>query len=130
MNKFREERFGECLSRIRRQQRKKLRELSEYLSLSVGYLSEIEHGIKNPPANEVIKKIANYYNLGFQEVEELLALAQKARSKPQKHPEVKDFFKSRGEAAMVVCREANKMDDDEFEEFVKDLVKKRKREIK
>jgi transcriptional regulator with XRE-family HTH domain len=128
MNKFREERFGEYLSQIRRRRRKKLRELSEYLNLSVGYLSEIEHGIKNPPANEVIQKIANYFELGLQEVEELLALAQKEKSKPQKDPEVKDFFKSRGEAAMIVCREANKMGDDEFEKFVKDLIGKRKKE--
>ena len=69
--------FGTTLKKARIKVKKKLREVSEHINLSIGYLSDIEQGRKAPPDLEIVKEIQKYLSVSD---DRLLVLAEKART--------------------------------------------------
>ena len=52
--------FGQLLRQRREDARKTLKDVADYLGLSIVYLSDIERNRRNPPAAEIINKIAAF----------------------------------------------------------------------
>ena len=68
--------FGIKLKYIRLQRHKSLKELSRALKVSIAYVSMLENGKRGRPADGLIELICSYFNLSWEEADELKFLAQ------------------------------------------------------
>ena len=70
--------FGIKLKYIRVQRHKSLRDLSRALKVSIAYVSMLENGKRGKPADGLIELICSYFNLSWEESDELKFLAQQS----------------------------------------------------
>ena len=68
--------FGIKLKYIRVQRHKSLRDLSRVLKVSTAYVSMLENGKRGRPADGLIELICSYFNLSWEEADELKFLAK------------------------------------------------------
>ena len=68
--------FGIKLKYIRIQRQKSLKELSRALKVSIAYVSMLENGKRGRPADGLIELICSYFNLSWEEADELKFLAK------------------------------------------------------
>ena len=68
--------FGIKLKHIREQRHKSLKDLSRVLKVSIAYVSMLENGKRGRPADGLIELICSYFNLSWEESDELKFLAK------------------------------------------------------
>ena len=68
--------FGIKLKYIREQRHKSLKDLSKALKVSIAYVSMLENGKRGRPADGLIELICSYFNLSWEESDELKFLAK------------------------------------------------------
>ena len=68
--------FGIKLKDIREQRHKSLKDLSKALKVSIPYVSMLENGKRGRPADGLIELICSYFNLSWEEADELKFLAK------------------------------------------------------
>ena len=68
--------FGIRLKHIREQRHKSLKDLSKALKVSIPYVSMLENGKRGRPADGLIELICSYFNLSWEEADELKFLAK------------------------------------------------------
>ena len=68
--------FGIKLKHIREQRHKSLKDLSKALKVSIPYVSMLENGKRGRPADGLIELICSYFNLSWEEADELKFLAK------------------------------------------------------
>ena len=68
--------FGIKLKNIRTQRKKSLKDLSRVLKVSTAYVSMLENGKRGKPADGMIELICSYFNLSWEEADELKFLAK------------------------------------------------------
>ena len=68
--------FGIKLKYIRTQRHKSLKDLSKALKVSIAYVSMLENGKRGRPADGLIELICSYFNLSWDESDELKFLAK------------------------------------------------------
>ena len=68
--------FGINLKYIRLQRHKSLKDLSRALKVSIAYVSMLENGKRGRPADGLIELICSYFNLSWEEADELKFLAR------------------------------------------------------
>ena len=68
--------FGIKLKYIRVQRQKSLKDLSRALKVSIAYVSMLENGNRGRPADGLIELICSYFNLSWEEADELKFLAK------------------------------------------------------
>ena len=68
--------FGIKLKHIREQRHKSLKDLSKALKVSIAYISMLENGKRGRPADGLIELICSYFNLSWEEADELKFLAK------------------------------------------------------
>ena len=68
--------FGIKLKNIRTQRKKSLKDLSKVLKVSTAYVSMLENGKRGRPADGLIELICSYFNLSWEEADELKFLAK------------------------------------------------------
>ena len=68
--------FGTKLKYIRVQRHKSLKDLSRALKVSIAYVSMLENGKRGRPADGLIELICSYFNLSWEEADELKFLAK------------------------------------------------------
>ena len=74
--------FGQRLRDLRQQQGKPLKDMARALKVSSAYLSALEHGHRAQPKPGFVQQVAAYFNLAWEEVDELKALAELSDPKP------------------------------------------------
>ncbi len=74
--------FGERLRELRRAKGVTQREMAEAIGVSAAYLSALEHGRRGMPAWPLLQKITGYFNVIWDEADQLQRLALKS------HPRV------------------------------------------
>ena len=74
--------FGQKLRDLRQAQNRQLKDLAKALKVSSAYLSALEHGHRAKPTPGFVQQVAAYFNLAWDEVDELKALAQISDPKP------------------------------------------------
>lgn len=74
--------FGRKLRDLRQAQNRQLKDLAKALKVSSAYLSALEHGHRAKPTPGFVQQVAAYFNLAWDEVDELKALAQISDPKP------------------------------------------------
>ena len=68
--------FGIKLKYIRTERHKSLKDLSMALKVSTAYVSMLENGKRGRPADGLIELICSYFNLSWEEADELKFLAK------------------------------------------------------
>lgn len=68
--------FGEKLRQMRQERGISQKEMAKALSVSPAYLSALEHGHRSPPSWSMIQKIIGYFNVIWDDAEELQRLAE------------------------------------------------------
>lgn len=106
--------FGVSFRAARAKSRKTLREVSEYVGKSIGYLSDVEQGRKGPPTIDVVEKIEQI--LGIKD-SSLVSLATHIR---KTFPEIVQQIQTRPKLSAVLLR-AEQMSDEELEELLKEM---------
>ncbi|MEZ5841673.1 MAG: helix-turn-helix transcriptional regulator [Hyphomicrobiales bacterium] len=67
--------FGEKLRRMRAERRLSLKQMAAALGVSSAYLSALEHGRRGTPTFQLVQRIIQYFNVIWDETEELQRLA-------------------------------------------------------
>jgi transcriptional regulator with XRE-family HTH domain len=68
--------FGRKLRSLRAARRCQLKDLAKALKVSSAYLSALEHGHRGKPSAGLVQQVAAYFNLAWEQVDELKALAE------------------------------------------------------
>ncbi len=74
--------FGQRLRDLREQHGRALKDMARALRVSSAYLSALEHGHRAQPKPGFVQQVAAYFNLAWEEVDELKALAELSDPKP------------------------------------------------
>jgi transcriptional regulator with XRE-family HTH domain len=74
--------FGQRLRDLREQHGRALKDMARALKISSAYLSALEHGHRAQPKPGFVQQVAAYFNLAWEEVDELKALAELSDPKP------------------------------------------------
>jgi len=74
--------FGQRLRDLRQQHGRALKDMARALKVSSAYLSALEHGHRAQPKPGFVQQVAAYFNLAWEEVDELKALADLSDPKP------------------------------------------------
>ncbi|MGJ8569118.1 MAG: helix-turn-helix domain-containing protein [Hoeflea sp.] len=73
--------FGEALRRLRAERGVTQRQMAKAIGVSPAYLSALEHGNRSEPSWEFIQRVIGYFNIIWDEAEELQMLAGLSRPK-------------------------------------------------
>ncbi|MGH6891974.1 MAG: helix-turn-helix domain-containing protein, partial [Dongiaceae bacterium] len=68
--------FGRKLRAMREGRQCQLKDLAKALKVSSAYLSALEHGHRGKPSPGLVQQVAAYFNLAWEQVDELKALAE------------------------------------------------------
>lgn len=68
--------FGEAVRRLRARKGVSQKEMAAALNVSPAYLSALEHGKRGLPTFDLLQRIAGYFNIIWDEAEELFLLAR------------------------------------------------------
>ena len=68
--------FGQKIRQIRRAKNINLKEMAEGVGVSSAYLSALEHGKRGTPTWAMVQRIIAYFNIIWDEAEELQRLAE------------------------------------------------------
>lgn len=107
--------FAKIMREERLQQRIKLRHISELVNLSIGYLSDIEHGRKHPPETKVVRAIEKILGITDGRME---IAATKVRK--QTADGISHLLKERPQMRELLTR-ADHLDEDQLRELIKNL---------
>lgn len=73
--------FGEAIRRLRAERGVTQREMARAIGVSPAYLSALEHGNRSEPSWEFVQRVIGYFNIIWDEAEELQMLAGLSRPK-------------------------------------------------
>lgn len=104
--------FGKALKEARLRAKKTLREVGDYVALSVGYISDIEQGRKSAPDLETVRKLQDFLRV---ENDALVTLASEARTK--RPTEIVQHLQNRPKLSELFMRARN-LSDERLEELI------------
>ena len=73
--------FGEALRQLRAKKGITQRQLAEAIGVTPAYLSSLEHGKRGRPTFELLQRITGYFNIIWDEAEELFRVAEASHQK-------------------------------------------------
>ncbi|HVJ42640.1 MAG TPA: helix-turn-helix transcriptional regulator [Dongiaceae bacterium] len=68
--------FGAKLRDLRQRKKRQLKDMAKALKVSPAYLSALEHGHRGKPSPGLVQQVAAYFNLAWDQVDELKHLAE------------------------------------------------------
>ena len=101
--------FGEFVRILRIKHHEVMGDMAKMLEVKIPFLSAVENGRKNVPA-DWIDKIANHYGLTIKEKDELQKAVDESRT--QYKISIKDSGINQRRAAMQFARSFDELDDD------------------
>ena len=113
--------FGQFISEQKHKHSLQSKELAEMLGISIGYLSQLEHGKRVCPDQELLKKMIEVFNLNEEECCMIFDLYEKASGNLS--PDIVEYVKSKEivKRALRAAKAANATDTD-WEMFI-DAIK-------
>ena len=114
--------FGQFISEQKRKHSLQSKELAEMLDISMGYLSQLEHGKRVCPAQELLEKMIEVLNLNEEERYMIYDLYEKASGKLS--PDIVEYVQSKEviKKALRAAKAVNATDSD-WEMFI-DAIRK------
>lgn len=119
--------FGEKLRKLRAERGISLKEMAEGVGVSSAYLSALEHGKRGRPSWYLIQKIISYFNIIWDEAEEVVRLAR--ISHPKITIDTGGLSARSTEFANRLADEIGELDDKILAQMMQ-LLDQRKRKIK
>ncbi len=109
--------FGQFISEQKRKHSLQSKELAEMLGISMGYLSQLEHGKRVCPDQELLKKMIEVFNLNEEERCIIFDLYEKASGNLS--PDIVEYVHSKEvvKRALRVAKAVNATDSD-WEMFI------------
>lgn len=114
--------FGQFISEQRIKNSMQGQELAKRLGISLGYLSQLEHGKRLCPDLELLRKMINVFDLNTEETNALYDLYAEASG--QLSPDIAEYIQSSNtvKKALRCAREASATDK-HWERFIESLKK-------
>ncbi len=101
--------FGAKLRELRRERRVSQKEMAAALGVSAAYLSALEHGRRGAPNWAMVQKIIGYFNVIWDDAEDLQRLA--ARSRPRVPVDTAGLSPAATEFANLVADRIGELDE-------------------
>lgn len=103
--------FGQFISEQKQKKFLQSQELAKKLGISLGYLSQLEHGKRNCPDPELLYKMAEIFELDLEETREMYDLYAKASGRLS--PDISEYVQTKEivQKALRTAIEANVSDD-------------------
>ena len=116
--------FGTYFLQKREERGILLREMAQQLGISAPYLTDVEHGRRNPFDLEKLTKAMDILELSKEERDQMLDLAGESRDSIA--PDLPGYIRGRGvvAAALRTARDLE-ADDEDWETFIAQLKKKK-----
>ncbi len=105
--------FGNKVRDYRKERRISLKKMAEDLGVSSPYFSALEHGHRGRPGSGLIQQISGYFELSWDEVEELKRLAD--LSHPRVVVDTAGLSPAATELANLLAEAIHDMDEDTIE---------------
>lgn len=109
--------FGERVRRLREERGVTLKAMAEELGVSSAYLSALEHGKRGSPTWLLLQRIIAYFNVIWDEAEELQDLA--ARSHPRVVIDTAGLDPAATELAFLLSAEITKLSPQSLHALIK-----------
>lgn len=101
--------FGQKLRDLRLAHNRQLKNMAKALKVSSAYLSALEHGHRARPKTGFVQQVAAYFNLAWEEVDDLQALAD--LSDPKISIDTAGLSPLATEFANRLAKKINQLDD-------------------
>lgn len=111
--------FGRRLRQLRDQKAVTLKEMATEIGVSPAYLSALEHGKRGTPAWLLVQRIISYFNVIWDEAEELERLAQ--ISHPRVTVDTSGLSPEATEYANRLAQQIGKLEAEDFREMLRFL---------
>ena len=108
--------FGERLRRLRRERGVNQKEMAAALGVSAAYLSALEHGRRGVPTWVLLQKIIGYFNIIWDDAEEVLRLA--GQSRPRVVIDTSGLSPAATELANMLAERIGSLDARTLEEMI------------
>lgn len=118
--------FGQKLRLLRRSRGVTQREMAEALGVSPAYLSALEHGRRGLPTWAMVQKIIGYFNVIWDEAEELERLA--ALSDPRVVVDTAGLSPRATELANLLAAKVGELDDTRLDGLIAQLREENRRD--
>lgn len=115
-------RFGEFIAEKRKAANKTLREMSEELSISAPYLSDIEKSRRNPPEMKLLIKMAEVLNLNDAEKNYMFDLAGEDRKEVS--PDLPEYIMETPIVRVALRKAIKSATQEDWEKFIEGLNNK------
>ena len=117
--------FGDRMRKLRSERGITLKEMAEALGVSSAYLSALEHGKRGRPGWHLIQRILSYFNIIWDEADEVVRLAR--ISHPRITIDTSGLDPKATELANRLADEIGKLDATTLDELLATLGRKRHR---
>jgi transcriptional regulator with XRE-family HTH domain len=104
--------FGEKLRALRAERGLSQKAMAEAIGVSAAYLSALEHGRRGAPTWTLIQKIIGYFNVIWDDAEELARLAE--ASHPRVRIDTSGLTPAATELANLLAENSEKLDEAEL----------------
>jgi transcriptional regulator with XRE-family HTH domain len=117
--------FGEKLRELRRERGLNQKDMASALGISAAYLSALEHGRRGAPTWALTQKIIGYFNIIWDDAEELQRLA--ATSHPRITIDTSGLSPAATELANLLAGSITGLSEDDIKGLIVQVEKARKR---
>ncbi|MGB7287242.1 MAG: helix-turn-helix transcriptional regulator [Salaquimonas sp.] len=111
--------FGLRIRELRAQKKVTQKEMAETLGVSAAYLSALEKGRRGAPSWQFVQRIIGYFNIIWDDAEELQKLA--VTSHPKVIVDTTNLSVEATELANLVARKIGKLDRQDLKEISHDI---------
>lgn len=111
--------FGQRIRDLRRQRGVTLKEMAQGLQISSAYLSALEHGRRGRPSRVLVHQVCAYFNIIWDEAEELQQLAR--ISHPKVSVDTSGLNPEATELANLISQKIRKLPQDKINSLLKIL---------
>ncbi len=112
--------FGSKVREFRAKRGLSLKKMAEDLGVSSAYFSALEHGHRGRPGTGLIQQISGYFDLSWEEAEDLQRLAQ--LSHPRVVVDTSGLSPSATELANVLAENIHNMDEDTIDWVMNEIL--------
>jgi transcriptional regulator with XRE-family HTH domain len=114
--------FGEKLRAMRAERGVQLKGMAKALGVTPAYLSALEHGQRGRPNRYFVRKVCAYFNIIWDDAEELQRLA--GLSHPRVVVDTAGLDAKRTELANLLARDISKLPDETVDRWLKEAHKR------
>ena len=108
--------FGEKVRQLRRERGVSQKDMAAAIGVSAAYLSALEHGRRGQPTWVTVQKIIGYFNIIWDEAEELLLLAE--TSNPRAVIDTSGLSPKATELANLLADRIGSLSEDDLERLI------------